>query len=156
MKIKFKIYPSTDSKEEYLLIYKKLYKKYKSYVKKQQKSGEQSLQKGCFISTDTHFEYFLMEAAWKAIIIKLDAPLIESAKYRVGDKILFIKDKWRARRDSTKSDYKVNVECKGVISDIKISGDGTGEILYGIKKLTPQCYESNPFALEKNVLKLFK
>ncbi len=151
----------TGSLETYLPLYKELYKKYEhEFIDKQAQTegGQQlKLQNSIHSHTKIGWEYFLLQDAWNTIKEKLDAPIIRCAKYKKGDQIIFIKEKFTPKdtpfEEHTKS-TTFNVECIGIISDIKTSGLGNGEILYDIDGIFPECWESNPYAIEKNVIKL--
>jgi hypothetical protein len=48
--------------------------------------------------------------------------------------------------------YYENIISRGVITQIRTSDSGSGEILYLFNKLIPNCPESNPCCLEKDVI----
>lgn len=149
----------TGSIEQYLPLYRHLYKKYygKHILEKGETEGGKRMKARKQINSIDHFEYFLVEEGWRAMKELLDRPIIESAKYEVGQKIKFIKEKWIPKGtpiNQTVEEAKSNVECTGVITEIYTSGIGNCEIFYGIKELTPECWECNPFASEKNVLEV--
>ncbi len=152
-------YP-TGSLDTYLVLYKELYKKYKERydLEISQSIGGKELREGRSISNFSHLEYYLIERGWEAIHGVLDAFLLKSAKYKIGDKIKFIKERW-IPKDTSMDDYeaftKYNIECVGIIGNIITSARGDGEIIYGITALTPECLEDNPSASEKNVLGLY-
>lgn len=154
--MKNEIYVPTGSMDKYLIIYKELYKKYrdKTVLEKEQNSGGEVLKSGKSISTDSHFEYYLIEKGWEAMKQMLDRPIIESSKYKIGNKIKFIKESWIPKGVYDELKQHNDVECIGIISGIRTSAMGDGELIYSIKELTPECWESNPYATERNVLEL--
>lgn len=154
-----KPYMPTGSLETYLPLYRELYKKYKQEFRerKEQSEGGKKLAEEKAISTDSHFEYFLIEEGWKGMRKMLDRPLIESSKYKVGETIKFIKEDFVAKGASLEEREKsreLRVTCTATILNVKTSDLGTGEVLYELGETVPACWESNPYALEKNVLSL--
>ncbi len=87
----------------------------------------------------------------------LNRPILESAKYSEGNKVLFIKESWTpqdATIENHRKKTKKDVECTGIITRIFASHAGSGEILYDVKDVVPACWESNPYASEKKIIKL--
>lgn len=148
-----------ESLDAYLPLYQELYKKYfdEHNIKKSLTEGGKRLTDGLPINNTLHFEYFLIEDRWKEMKSSLDRPIIQLAKYKVGDKIKFIKETWTPKgtdMQNQQAETIKNVECIGIIKNIETVHTGTGEIIYDIDELTPECWECNPYALEKNVLEL--
>ncbi len=48
--------------------------------------------------------------------------------------------------------YYENVVSKGIVSKVKTSDDGSGEILYLFDEITPSCQEGNPHCLEADII----
>jgi hypothetical protein len=126
------------------------------------------------IDSGKHPNYFLFDKEWKEIRRKLDAPLLKDAYYKVGDKVLFVKNNTfnsflnNVKKDSLKlknilnyriydrEDDYVTIENPdvidvyyrnelsiGIISSVKTSDDGSGDILYLLKGVIPIPPESN-------------
>jgi hypothetical protein len=158
------IYIPTKSLETYLPLYRELYKKHYDLIHNELNltNGAQKLNKGATITTCSDFEYFLITEKWQAVKKMLDRPIIESAKYKIGQQIKFIKESFTPAEASTLSFEErqhlttKNKEVIGTIIAIKTSGIGNGELLYEVEKLIPECIEINPYALESNILELIK
>lgn len=154
--------PPTGSLETYLPLYRELYKKYFEEFRDKQSQTEGAKELAAYRSvspnTKVGFEYFLLEDGFRKIKQTLDFPIIMCAKYQKGDKIIFIKERFTPKDaewpNEDHGNTQKNVECIGEISGIKTSENGSGELLYYIINIFPECWESNPYALEKNIIKL--
>lgn len=138
------------------------------------------------IYSQEHPDYFAFDENWRKIREKLDAPLLKDAYYKLGDKVLFVKNNTKLYSElDTKSYLKskklknytiydrqdefVNIENPivndvyyrnelsiGIISSVKTSDSGSGDILYNLKDVVPATRESNPFVLEKDIITINK
>ena len=138
---------------------------------------------GKSVYSEEHPDYFAFDKNWKEIREKLDAPLLRDAYYKVGYKVLFVKNNTfnsyinNIKKDYLKSKKMINYtvydredDCVtienpivndvyyknelsiGVISSVKTSDNGSGDILYNLKDVVPTPPEINPFILEKDII----
>jgi hypothetical protein len=67
----------------------------------------------------------------------------------------FIKtNDWYYEFSKTKRTEKIL--SHGIVTQIKTSGNGSGEILYCFNSLEPPCPECNPYCLENDVIRVVK
>jgi hypothetical protein len=124
--------------------YQELYKKYDTerIIKTKECLGKYSLNEFVDpLNSVEHPCYFEIKNEWDEINRLLDEPLIKLAKYKVGDCLEFIK-------------WDTKVLSKGIVTNIAVSGSGSGEIRYDFSELEPPCKESNPYCLEKDAIKI--
>lgn len=138
--------------EEYTRLYKKYnlerYSKLKKYRKKNKLSEYDT------ISSIDHPDYFGIEKEWEERKKIIDIPILEMAKYRIGQEVEFEKlNIWYDEKFNILKDEIVL--SHGKIKEIKTSGRGNGEILYCFETLVPPCPESNPYCVEKYVIGVF-
>lgn len=156
---------------------------YEYMIQQQQKYLQDHDLMGKSIYSEEHPDYFAFDKDWKKIREELDAPLLRDAYYKIGDKVLFVKNNTfnsflnNIKKDSLKSkkminytvydreDDSVTIENPnvidvyyrnelsiGIISSVKTSDNGSGDILYNLKDVVPAPPESNPFILEKDII----
>jgi hypothetical protein len=142
---------------------KKSIKRYqKSFAKyfnkrneKQQKYLDKNAISGDFkINSKDHPNYFKIDEEWDFMRKIFDDPILEKAKYKIGDRLWFIKTNIYCGVGYDKKIITKKILSCGIVTDIKTSDAGTGEILYLFKKLEPPCPESNPSVLEKDVMEV--
>jgi len=138
--------------EEYTRLYKKYnlerYSKLKKYRKKNKLSEYDT------ISSIDHPDYFGIEKEWEERKKIIDIPILEMAKYRIGQEVEFEKlNIWYDEKFNILKDEIVL--SHGKIKEIKTSGRGNGEILYCFKTLVPPCPEINPYCTEKDIINIF-
>ena len=159
--------------EKFNKAYKKMYEAHAQYIKDHGLEGKA-------INSEEHTEYFAIEAEWLYRRACLDNPILKGAYYEVGDEVSFVKrNTYRQKvknhllivktiksftvfdRDDPDLDvknqkgsplYYENVLSTGIISQIKTSDSGSGEIVYLFNELNPTCPESNPYVIEKDVI----
>jgi len=121
--------------------YRKLFKQYydERNVNENEYIVKHNLQ-NTLINSIEHPLYFSFDRIWKARRLILDEPLLAKAKYKIWDNLEFIKN------DTRRLSF-------GFVSGVKTSDAGTGEILYQFYTLSPQCSESNPYCLEKDIIR---
>lgn len=140
-----------------LLKYQRLFKKYAN--ERTTKQAEYFKKHGIDFKSDwrltskEHPDYFKIDKQWDKRRKLLDAPLLKAAKYKIGQDLEFMKknhwDEIFFFRDEV-------ILSHGIVTGIKTSGDGSGEILYEFETLAPPCPEDNPYALESAVLRVIK
>lgn len=138
--------------EEYTRLYKKYnlerYSKLKKYRKKNKLSEYDT------ISSIDHPDYFRIEKEWEERKKIIDIPILEMAKYRIGQEVEFEKlNIWYDEKFNILKDEIVL--SHGKIKEIKTSGRGNGEILYCFETLVPPCPEINPYCTEKDIINVF-
>lgn len=143
-------------REELIEEYTRLYKKYNlerhSKLKKYRKKNK--LSEYDTISSIDHPDYFEIEKEWEERKKIIDIPILEMAKYRIGQEVEFEKlNIWYDEKFNILKDEIVL--SHGKIKEIKTSGRGNGEILYCFETLVPPCPESNPYCVEKYVIGVF-
>lgn len=138
--------------EEYTRLYKKYnlerYSKLKKYRKKNKLSEYDT------ISSIDYPDYFGIEKEWEERKKIIDIPILEMAKYRIGQEVEFEKlNIWYDEKFNILKDEIVL--SHGKIKEIKTSGRGNGEILYCFETLVPPCPEINPYCTEKDIINVF-
>lgn len=155
---------------------------YENRIKQQQEYLQDRDLIGKAINSVEHPNYFKFDTDWKEIRSDLDAPLLKDAYYKIGDKVLFVKTNTKSFLELDKKGYlkskkmknytvydiqdeTINVENPivsdvyyrnelsiGIISSVKTSDSGSGDILYNLKDVLPAPPESNPCILEKDII----
>jgi hypothetical protein len=145
------------STKENIEEYSKLFKKYYSerIIKLNEYKQKHDIKDGESINSIDHPDYFDIDKEWDKIRNALDEPILKNAKYKINQKLEFIKtNNWHY--DFFKSSRTEKVLSQGIVTQIKTSGNGSGEILYCFDVLEPLCPESNPYCLEKDVIRVLK
>lgn len=130
--------------KEALLEYQRLFKLYKVERNSDEKEYIEMYKPDYYengITSVEHPAFFEIGRLWEKRRAILDKPILETAKYKIGHTLKIPKN---------------NSIATGVVSKIKTSDAGSGEILYGFTELNPPCPECNPYCLEKNVIKRIK
>lgn len=137
--------------------YSELFKKY--YTERIFKLNEYRQKNGIkdydTISSIDHPDYFEIDKEWDKRRNALDEPILKNAKYKINQKLEFIKtNDWNY--DFSKNRRIEKVLSHGIVTQIKTSSCGSGEILYCFDVLEPPCPESNPYCLEKDIVRVLK
>jgi len=162
--------------------YTKLYRKYEEEkkIEEQRYRNSNNINISDSISSKNHPVYFEIMEKWDKEMTKLDEPILKNAYYKIGAVLKFVKrntyhtnikrlhlledkklrsytllsedDEFDVVNQTPSKVYYENVVSSGIVTEIKTSGDGSGEILYCFEKLNPSCPESNPYCLEKDVI----
>jgi len=139
-----------------LLKYQRLFKK---YAEERTKKNEEFFKrngidrKGHYrITSEEHPEYFKIDEQWDKRRKLLDAPLLKAAKYKKGQVLEFMKKNYWGFGIFMREE---NVLSHGIVTGVKTSDNGSGQILYTFKTLSPRCPEENPYALESQILRVY-
>jgi hypothetical protein len=137
--------------------YSKLFKKYNAEKLSKLKEYKQKngIKDSDLICSIDHPDYFKIYEQWDKRRKILDKPILKMAKYKVNEELEFIKNnsRWNASRTKIHTDQ---VLSHGIVTHLYTSDDGSGEILYCFATLEPPCLESNPYCLEKDVIRVLK
>ena len=139
--------------EEYSELFKKYYAE--RIFKLNEYNKKHDIKDGETINSIDHPDYFEIDKEWDKRRNALDEPILKNAKYKINQKLEFIKtNDWHY--DFSKSSRTEKVLSHGIVTQIKTSGNGSGEILYCFNVLEPPCPESNPHCLENDVIRVLK
>lgn len=138
-----------------LLKYQRLFKKYANerrtkeaeYFKKHGMDIKGQLR----ITSTEHPDYFKIEEQWDKRRKLIDAPLLKAAKYKKGQDLEFMKKNCWGHGNFMREE---NALSHGIVTGVKTSGNGSGEILYEFETLSPPCPEVNPYALESEIIRV--
>jgi hypothetical protein len=107
------------------------------------------------ITSDEHPAFFEFDKVWREKRKMLDMPILKKAKYKIGDKLQFMKKSYYFENNYSSSNERL-ILSNGIVVSIHTSDCGSGQIVYCFDKLDPPCPEINPFCLEADVLSVLK
>lgn len=126
-----------DYKELYFSEYKRLFQEYKNEFESDKRAYLSSVGKNWMsfeVHSDRTPEFFKLEEEFKERMKKLNAPILNSSKYNIGDSVNVVKSgQWGF----------------GKINRIKVSDSGSGELLYFLDQLPSF---SGDYYLEKDIV----
>ncbi len=150
-------------KETILAEYVELFAKYKKEYKEKKDlyRKEHNMEGLTRYSSIDYPGYFEIEDEWQQKRAEIDKPILAMAKYNIYDDIEF-RHTGIPPHDPTFRPYDMYSDSgesnlfHGVITEIKTSAMGNGEILYDFTRLVPYTRICNPYCVESDVVGIYK